>query len=84
MTTIANENELNRLLRKVQEDLEVYRLQVTDLTEQNIARIRLFDSMHQLHHHMEDVWQVYDADKLYPTELTEMIEIDEDDPSYDL
>lgn len=75
---------LASLLDRVQKDLEVYKLQVTDPTEQNIARIRLQDSLHNLHHYLEDVWGVYDAEKLYPTALVDLDDFDEEQPDYAL
>ena len=59
--------QLNQLVELAAKDLEVFKenLGSSDKETSTTARIRLMDTLHRLHSHLEKDWGVYDADDVY-------------------
>lgn len=59
--------QLKELIELAAKDLEVFKKDLlnTDRETSTTARIRLLDTLHRLHSHVEKEWGVYDADNVY-------------------
>ncbi|QDP60587.1 MAG: hypothetical protein Unbinned767contig1000_12 [Prokaryotic dsDNA virus sp.] len=71
-------SRLSELIERTANDLKFYRrdydpeVDIKKLPEEKkiaatTARVRLNDTLHELHAHLEEDWGVYDAERLYPT-----------------